>query len=141
MRPINPRTQERRIFRQRIVARGGAMVEMLICMPLLLMLSFGAAEYGDYFFVKNAIVSAARDGARAAIPSAATQANVTTAVTNSLTADLADQHLHRHSGQRDHRDRERDLGHDWHLAAGFVDGRNQCEQAGDRFHRDDQGMT
>ena len=62
------------------------MVETIVCMPLLLMLSFGAAEYGDFFFVKNAIVSAARDGARAAIPAAATEANVTTAVTNSLTA-------------------------------------------------------
>ena len=55
-------------------------------MPLLIMLSFGAAEYGDYFFVKNALVGAARDGARVAVPTAATEANVTTAVTNSLTA-------------------------------------------------------
>jgi Flp pilus assembly protein TadG len=59
---------------------------MAICMPLLVMLSFGGAEYGDYFFVKNALVGAARDGARAAIPSGAVESNVTTAVNNSLTA-------------------------------------------------------
>ena len=66
--------------------RGGAVLEMAICMPLLLMLSFGGAEYGDFFFVKNALVSAARNGARVAIPSTATEANVTAAVDSSMTA-------------------------------------------------------
>jgi hypothetical protein len=50
------------------------------------MLSFGGAEYGDYFFVKNALVGAARNGARVAIPSTATESNVTAAVNSSMTA-------------------------------------------------------
>jgi Flp pilus assembly protein TadG len=76
----------RRCGRRRRRAWGGALIETAICLPLLLMLSFGAAEYGDFFFVKNALVGAARNGARAAITSTATEANAKAAVTSSLTA-------------------------------------------------------
>ena len=38
----------------RVVARrGGAVLETALVMGLLIMLSFGTAEYGYFFFVKN----------------------------------------------------------------------------------------
>jgi Flp pilus assembly protein TadG len=66
--------------------RGGAIVEAVIVMPLLLMVTFGAAEYSYFFYVKNAMLSAARDGVRAAITSSAANSNVTSAVDTSLSA-------------------------------------------------------
>jgi len=67
-------------------SRGGAVLETIIIMPLLLSLSFGAAEYSYFFYVKNALSGAARDGARAAIPSTGTNTSVTTAINTSLAA-------------------------------------------------------
>ena len=66
--------------------RGGSMLELVLLLPILLMLSFGVVDYGYYFYLKNTLQGAAQAGARAAIPGAATNANVTTAVSNILTA-------------------------------------------------------
>jgi Flp pilus assembly protein TadG len=66
--------------------RGAAVLETAIVMSLLIMLSFGTAEYGYFFFVKNMLMGAAREGARAAIASTSTNTNVTTAVANVMTA-------------------------------------------------------
>ncbi len=66
--------------------RGAAIIETIFVMSLLLMLSFGAAEYGYFFFVKNILAGAARDGVRAAIPSSATNSSVTTAVAAAMSA-------------------------------------------------------
>jgi Flp pilus assembly protein TadG len=59
---------------------------MTLVLGLLLSLTFGAVEFGHYFFVKNTLQGAAREGARAAIPAAATNADVQVAVNNSLKA-------------------------------------------------------
>jgi Flp pilus assembly protein TadG len=63
---------------------GGSMIEMIIVLPVLVMLSFGAAEYGDYFYIKNAFMSAARDGVRTAVLASASNTSTTTAINNSL---------------------------------------------------------
>jgi Flp pilus assembly protein TadG len=62
------------------------MLELVMVLPILLMLSFGVVDYGYYFYLKNTLQGAAQAGARAAVPGSATNANVTTAVSNILTA-------------------------------------------------------
>lgn len=48
---------------------GAATVEMAVVMPLLLTMLFGIIEYGWVFSVKQALTTAAREGARtAALP-------------------------------------------------------------------------
>lgn len=66
--------------------RGGSMLELVLILPILLMLSFGVVDYGYYFYLKNTLQGAAQAGARAAIPGTATNTNVTTAISNILTA-------------------------------------------------------
>lgn len=66
--------------------RGGAVLETALVMGVLIMLTFGTAEYGYYFFVKNTLAGAARDGVRAAIPSTAANSDVNTAIGNVMTA-------------------------------------------------------
>jgi Flp pilus assembly protein TadG len=66
--------------------RGGAVLETAIVMGVLIMLSFGTAEYGYFFFVKNMLAGAAREGARAAVPATAVNSNVTSAIANVMTA-------------------------------------------------------
>ena len=66
--------------------RGGAVLETALVMGVLLMLSLGTAEYGYFFFVKNILAGAARDGVRAAIPSTAQNSDVTTAISTAMTA-------------------------------------------------------
>ena len=65
---------------------GGAVIEMVLVLPLLLMLSFGAVEYGYLLYVKNTLVGAAQNGVRAGVPASATNSSVTTAVSNTMTA-------------------------------------------------------
>lgn len=60
--------------------RGMAILEMAVTLLLLLMLSFGTVEFGYFFYVKNCIQNAAREGARAAIVPDAKYNDVTGAV-------------------------------------------------------------
>lgn len=89
--PID-RPTESRAYRSRMNRsflgnrRGGAILEAALVMPVLIALSFGTAEYGYFFFVKNIIAGAARDGVRAAVPSAASDSDVTLAVQNAMSA-------------------------------------------------------
>jgi Flp pilus assembly protein TadG len=66
--------------------RGASVLELLLVLPILLMLSFGAVDYGYVMFVKNTLEGAAETGARAGIPPTATNASVTSAVSNVMTA-------------------------------------------------------
>lgn len=50
---------------------------MALVLPILLMLSFGVVDYGYYIYLKNTFQAAAQAGARAAVPYAATNSNVT----------------------------------------------------------------
>jgi len=52
---------------------GNAMIEMVIAFPVLIFLALGMAEFGEFFYVKTAFESAARDVARVSIPVTAQQ--------------------------------------------------------------------
>ena len=61
-------------------------MELMLVLPIMLMLSFGVVDYGYYFYLKSTLQGAAQAGARAAIPASATDASVTTVISNILTA-------------------------------------------------------
>lgn len=65
---------------------GGAVLDMALVLPILLYLAFGTVEFGYYFYVKHNVQAAAREGARAAIVPSATNADVTTAVQQTMQA-------------------------------------------------------
>ena len=65
---------------------GNAVLDMALIMPLLIMLTFGAVEYGFALYIKHSLQAAAREGARAAIVSGATATDVQTAVDSSMLA-------------------------------------------------------
>ncbi|HEY3824773.1 MAG TPA: TadE/TadG family type IV pilus assembly protein [Bryobacteraceae bacterium] len=77
------------MFRARLIGsrrRGGAVLETILVLPILLYLAFGTVEFGYYFYVKHSCEGAARDGCRAAIPAGATYANITSAVGTAMSA-------------------------------------------------------
>lgn len=79
-----------RITRKNLMLRrrggGNTLVEMMLLMPILLGLSFGAVEYGYAMYIKHTLQGAAREGARASIVSGATAAEVQTAVDGAMLA-------------------------------------------------------
>jgi len=52
---------------QKIGQRGGAAIEFAIILPFLVLLIFGAIEFGVMFYNKQVITNATREGARFAI--------------------------------------------------------------------------
>lgn len=66
--------------------RGSAVLDAALVFPILLSLTFGCVEFGYYFYVKHTLQGAAREGCRAGIIDGASNTNVTTAITNALTA-------------------------------------------------------
>lgn len=65
---------------------GAAVVEFAVVAPVLFLFVFGMIEFGRMVMVQQIMTNAAREGARVAILPNATTAQVTTAVTNYLTA-------------------------------------------------------
>src|SRR4051812_6778337 len=65
---------------------GNAVLDMALVLPLLIMITFGAVEYGFALYLKHSLQSAAREGARAAIVAGATATNVQDAVDASMLA-------------------------------------------------------
>src|SRR5580765_7874887 len=65
-------------------AGGNALIETVLALTVLLTVSMGMVEFGQFLYIKHAFNSAARDGARAAIVSTATQAKVVSAITATL---------------------------------------------------------
>jgi len=57
-------------------ARGAAVVEFAVVLPLLLVILFGIIEYGWVFLVRQTLTSAAREGCRVAILQSATDDQV-----------------------------------------------------------------
>lgn len=61
-----------RLRRIRLRARGAAVVEFAVVLPLLLLILFGIIEYGWIFMVRQTLTSAAREGCRVAVLQTAT---------------------------------------------------------------------
>jgi Flp pilus assembly protein TadG len=57
--------------------KGAAVLEMALVLPVLIMLSLGVVSYGYLIYLKNTFQGVAQAGARAAIPSTATNSTVT----------------------------------------------------------------
>lgn len=55
----------RRLRRGKARQRGAAAVEFALVLPFLLMMVLGAIDWGWYFFVREVVTNAAREGARA----------------------------------------------------------------------------
>jgi Flp pilus assembly protein TadG len=75
---------KRRSVRIPKTARATAVVEMAIAFPILLALSFGLCEFGQYMYIKHCFEAAARDALRVGILSTASQSQVTSALTSTL---------------------------------------------------------
>jgi Flp pilus assembly protein TadG len=64
--------------------RGTEILEVALLLPLLLGLTFGTIEYGYYWYINHSLQGAARAGARAGIPTAASDADVQLAVDGAM---------------------------------------------------------
>ena len=64
---------------------GSATLELALTLMILCWITFGTVQFGQYFYLKNQIQGAAREGARAGITQGATSSDVTTAVGNVMT--------------------------------------------------------
>jgi Flp pilus assembly protein TadG len=71
--------------RRRAARHGLATVEMALLLPLLLVLTFAAVEYGWMFFKQQQITNAAREAARLGATPNGTNATVTARVTQLMT--------------------------------------------------------
>jgi Flp pilus assembly protein TadG len=60
------------------------VLELAVAFPIVLYMSFGLVEFGQYMYIKNCFESAARDATRAAILPNATQAQVVSTLTSTL---------------------------------------------------------
>ena len=60
--------------------RGTEIIELALLLPILLLLSFGTVEFGYFFYLNHTAAGAAREGARARIPSGATDEEAEAAV-------------------------------------------------------------
>ncbi len=60
-------------------ARGTATVELALCLPMIVLITFGAVEGASMIFLKQTLAQAAYEGAKVAIHRNATNADVTAA--------------------------------------------------------------
>lgn len=65
---------------------GGAVLETVLILPVLLYLAFGIVEFGYFFYVKHSLEGSARDGCRAFIAAGATPTDISNGVGASMTA-------------------------------------------------------
>ena len=61
----------RRGCRRLPARRGAEVLEAALVFPILLALAFGTVEFGYYFYTEHNLTCAAREGARAAVPTSA----------------------------------------------------------------------
>ena len=66
MKPEGMKRRKRLWRAVRTARRGGAVVEMAVVTPLLLMILLGTIEFGYVFMMEQSITNAARDGCRMA---------------------------------------------------------------------------
>lgn len=60
--------------------QGAAALEFAVCLPMLLLVTFGIIETCDAIFLKQSLVLASQEGARVAVVPGATDVNVRTQV-------------------------------------------------------------
>src|SRR3990172_13297944 len=65
-------------------ARGAAVVELAVVLPLLLTIVFGIIEFGWIFMVRETLTNASREGCRVAVLQGSTQQNVRDQVAASM---------------------------------------------------------
>lgn len=84
MRSLEPRTRSPQ------AARGNALVEFVLVLPLFLTIVLGAIDWGWYFAVREIAINATRQGARvgAAAPSGDAAADAATAASSYLAGAL-----------------------------------------------------
>lgn len=70
--------------RRRQNRNANSIIEMAIVLQVLLWLCMGMAEFGQYFYIRSAFQSAARDVARASILATAVSTDPTTTATRTL---------------------------------------------------------
>ncbi len=73
---------------KRAAERGAAVVEFALMLPLLLMLVLGAIDWGWYFYLREVVTNAAREGARAGAVSAVGGSAAATAAQTAATTYL-----------------------------------------------------
>jgi Flp pilus assembly protein TadG len=66
--------------------RGNGVLEAALVLPVLLSLSMGMVEFGQFFYAKHTLQAASRDGARNAILSTVTHSQAVAAVNNTMAA-------------------------------------------------------
>ena len=66
--------------------RGNGVLEAALVLPVLLYLSMGMVEFGQFLYVKHTFQAASRDAARTAILGSATHQQARDAATNALVA-------------------------------------------------------
>ena len=71
-------------FYGRLPRRGSSILEMTFVLFMLMALTFGTVEAGHFYFVKQQVQGAAREGARAAVPAGSDNDDVTDAVNSVL---------------------------------------------------------
>ncbi len=64
--------------------RGVELLEMSIALSVLLFVTFGMVEFGQYYYVKHCFEAAVRDGSRVAILPSASQAQMLATMTTTL---------------------------------------------------------
>lgn len=67
--------------RGRLRRRGAEVLEAALVLPIVLSLTFGAVEFGYFFFLQHNLQAAAREGARAGAVYGATDADATAKAT------------------------------------------------------------
>jgi Flp pilus assembly protein TadG len=65
---------------------GNAVLETALVLQLLLWLAFGTVEFGYFFHIQHCLQGAAQDAARIAITPDSTYAQITTSVSDAMTA-------------------------------------------------------
>jgi Flp pilus assembly protein TadG len=72
------------IFHARRRRGGNSLVELALTFPILMFMAFGLVEFGQFLYLKHCFEAAARDAARVAVMSTATQAQVTSVLSTTL---------------------------------------------------------
>src|SRR4051812_43373853 len=87
----------RRMLRRRTNERGAALIEAAVTIPLILLISVAIFEFGRAYQTWQVLTNAAREGARVAVISGTTDAEIRTAVNNYLAVgqlnSLADSYI------------------------------------------------